>query len=131
MEGPQPSTDLDGFIALETAVWDALVAGDRVSDAAALHDDFVGLYPSGYANKTEHVEQLADGATVAEYVIEEPRVILVSDDAALFCYLATYLRTGDGATTEQMYVSSLWQRTNGQWLNTFSQDTPASDVRLP
>ena len=131
MAPPKTSADLDAFIELETAVWDALVTGDRDSDAASLHDDFVGLYPTGFANKDEHVDQLADGPTVAEYLIEDPRVIPVSDDAALFCYLATYLRTGPGASTEQMYVSSLWRHIDGSWLNTFSQDTPASGVRLP
>ncbi len=132
MAGPQTSTELADFLALETAVWDALVAGDRERDAASLHESFVGLYPTGFADKSEHVSQLSDGPTVAEYLLEEARVITVSDDAALLCYLATYLRTGDGAETEQMYVSSLWQRSaEGTWLNTFSQDTPATGVRLP
>ena len=131
MAAPQTSADLDAFVALETAVWDALVAGDQVADAASLHDDFVGLYPTGFSNKAEHVAQLTDGPTVAEYLIEEARVLSVADDSALLCYLATYLRVGDDATTEQMYVSSLWQRIDGSWVNTFSQDTPASGVRLP
>jgi hypothetical protein len=131
---PKTSTDLTEFLVLETTVWKALVAGDRAVDSASLHDNFVGLYPTGYASKAEHVDQLADGPTVMEFLLEEARLIPVSDDAALLCYLATYLRTGTGAVTEQMYVSSLWQRDPGgssEWLNTFSQDTPATGVRLP
>ncbi len=112
-------------------MWDALVSGDKAADATSLHDDFVGLYPTGFSEKSEHVGQLDDGPTVAEYLIEEARVIPVSEDASLLCYLATYRRTGEGADIEKMYVSSLWQRFDGRWLNTFSQDTPASGIQLP
>ena len=80
---PKTSTDVAEFLELETTVWQALVTGDRDVDSASLHDNFVGLYPTGYANKAEHVDQLADGPTVAEFLLEEARLIPVSDDAAL------------------------------------------------
>lgn len=131
MAVPQTSPDLAAFVELETAVWEALVYGDQATDAKALHDGFVGLYPTGFSTKADHVAQLDDGPTVVEYLIEEARLVSIGAEAALLCYLATYLRTGEGAVTEQMYVSSLWQRIDGTWVNTFSQDTPASGVRLP
>ena len=116
--------DLDAILALETAVWEALRAGDDAADAALLSAEFLGVYPTGYADRDEHAAPLADGPTVARYEISEPRLTLVADDAVLLTYRAAYDRAPDPGSTEAMYVSSLWCRRDGSWRNTFSQDTP-------
>ncbi len=122
---------LDELLDLERAVWRALVDGDSGADAAALDDDFLGLYPSGYATKDEHVDQLLDGPTVVSFELSDARSVAVAREAALLCYLATYRRPG-ASVDEQMWVSSLWQRSDdGIWRNTFSQDTPVSDHAVP
>jgi hypothetical protein len=132
MADPINASDLAGFVSLETAVWEALVAGDAAADAAALRDDFLGLYPTGYATKADHVGQLSNGPTVQQYSLHEPRLVTVADDAALLCYRAAYVRAGSQPTeVEHMWVSSLWQQTDAGWTNSFSQDTPASDQQLP
>ncbi|MFT3852863.1 MAG: nuclear transport factor 2 family protein [Ilumatobacteraceae bacterium] len=123
------SIDLDGLVRLEAAVWQALVDGDAAADARLLSDDFVGVYPTGVATRADHVDQLAGGATVATFSLEGARMVPVSDDAALLVYLATYVRPG-ATEPESMYVSSLWCRRDGRWLNTFSQDTPATGERV-
>lgn len=115
--------DIDHFVALERTVWDALVTGDAGADAAVLSDDFVGVYPTGFAGRDDHAAQLADGPTVVEYSIDAPRLIPAGSDAALLAYAATFRRR-KGDEPETMYVSSLWCRRDGRWLNTFSQDTP-------
>ena len=124
---------VDDLLASETAVWQALVAGDAAADAALLTEDFVGLYPTGYADRADHVAQLADGPTVASFELDAVRLVPVAEDAALLCYRATYRRTGEPGTDppEVMWVSSLWCRREGEWRNTFSQDTPAASVRPP
>ncbi len=114
---------LEHFVDLERRVWDALVAGDADADQALLSDDFVGIYPTGFAGRDDHVGQLADGPTVAAYSIEQPGLVGVGDDAALLAYAARFRRTG-AAEWETMYVSSLWCRRDERWVNTFSQDTP-------
>jgi hypothetical protein len=115
--------DVEFFVGLETGVWDALVAGDRAADRSRLTTDFLGVYPSGFADRDEHAEQLADGPTMASYSIDEARTFDVTEDAIMLAYLATFVSAGDTAE-KQMYISSLWQRFDDQWLNTFSQDTP-------
>lgn len=115
---------LDHFLALEAAVWDALVTGDAAADTALLSDDFVGVYPTGFARRDDHTGQLAGGPTVATYAIDRPVLIPAGADSALLAYTATFRRTAD-AEPETMYVSSLWCHRDGRWLNTFSQDTPA------
>ena len=117
------SAPLELFVELEGRVWDALAAGDATADAALLAPDFLGVYPTGFAGRDDHAAQLTTGPTVADYSIAEPAVLTISDDAALLVYVATFRRTA-GAEPETMYVSSLWCRRDGRWVNTFSQDTP-------
>lgn len=114
------------FVELERAVWDALVRGDPTADRAALAPNFVGVYPSGFADADDHVGQLADGPTVADYVIADARILDVADGHAMLTYLATYRRR-DAEHPEQMYVSSLWSEVESGWRNVFSQDTPVGD----
>jgi len=125
--------DLDELLGLETEVWRALVAGDAVADGSRLAADFVGLYPTGFADRSDHVGQLAAGPTVASFALDQVRLIPVAEAAALLCYRASFRRPGAprSAPAEVMYVSSLWCRRDGRWVNTFSQDTPATDERVP
>lgn len=115
--------DVETLLELEHAVWRALVDGDPDADERCLSDDFVGVYPNGYADRSDHVSQLVDGPTVDEYELRDARVVAVTDHAALLVYRAVYRRPGR-KVREEMYVSSLWCRRAGRWVNTFSQDTP-------
>ena len=115
--------DIDTLLALEHAVWRALVDGAADTDEQLLSDDFLGVYPTGYAGRSEHVGQLVNGPTVADYELDDARLVVISDDAAILVYLASYRRPGR-ADREEMYVSSLWCRRGHGWVNTFSQDTP-------
>ncbi|WP_293576657.1 nuclear transport factor 2 family protein [Phaeobacter sp.] len=134
---------LSDILACETAVWQALVDGDAAADEAALHPDFLGVYPSGFATRRDHVAQLHTGPTVATFTIEEPRLLMLSTDCVLLAYRATFTRvakpdaafaskTQDGTSSDTsdvltgaMYVRSLWQRHDRRWLNMFSQDSDA------
>ncbi|MCP2263077.1 DUF4440 domain-containing protein [Promicromonospora thailandica] len=120
-----PDRTTDFFVALETRVWDALVAGDPDADRALLSEDFVGLYPTGFATRDEHAAELADGPTVTSYRITQERVVEVAPGSVLLCYRADYEPAG-GGEPEAMYVSSLWVERDGRWWNTFSQDCTAT-----
>jgi hypothetical protein len=119
--------DLDGFLELETAVWDALCRGDAEADGRLLAEDFLGVYPTGFADRSDHVGQLANGPTVADFELDDARLVVVSDDDVLLCYRADWHRFRDGSRgpAESMYISSLWSRRSGRWVNVFSQDSPA------
>lgn len=121
MARPQPQY----FIRLERQVWQALVDGDAEADRSLLADDFLGVYPDGFAGLDEHVDQFASEPTVSTFSINRPHWIELGDDAHLLCYEARFRRPGSDEL-HRMYVSSLWQRIDGRWVNTFSQDTPAS-----
>ena len=117
---------IDFFVELERQVWDALARGDASADRELLGSDFVGVYPSGFADRTDHAGELTDGPTVAAYVIADARLIDVAESAVMLCYRAEYRRVQNGVPgdEETMYVSSLWIERDGRWWNTFSQDTP-------
>lgn len=121
-----PEDLLVALLAAETAVWDALVAGDAKADAAALSEDFLGVFPSGFSDKAGHVAQLADGPTVAGYRLSGTRAVAYGTDHALLAYRADYTRPGDGEESA-MYVASLWRREGEGWINVFSMDTPVAE----
>ena len=98
-------------------------------DQRLLAEGFLGVYESGYSDKTGHVEQLCDGPSIAEFKLTDTRLTMYSENLGLLSYLAVFRRSGNVASSyESMYVSSLWQRFDGQWLNVFSQDTPVANV---
>ena len=118
---------IEDFIRLETQVWQALADGDADADGRMLSHDFLGVYPTGFADRTAHVEQLVDGSTVASYALHDARMLTVSESAVLLSYRAEFERPTSTAVSKLhcMYVSSLWCLRDGEWLNVFSQDTPA------
>ena len=121
-------TDLNSFVELETSVWDALRRGDVEEDSRLLAEDFLGVYPSGFANRSDHASQLANGPTVADFDLSEARLMVLSDDDVLLAYRADWHRFENGGrgARESMYVTSLWSRRDGRWVNVFSQDSPVA-----
>jgi hypothetical protein len=108
----------------ETRVWRALVAGDGATDERLLSDDFLGVYPTGFANRADHVAQLDDGPTMSAFSITDARMMELADAVVLLAYRAEYRRV-DATHDEVMYISSVWAHRGGDWVNVFSQDTPA------
>lgn len=117
---------IEFLVALETEVWEALVRGDAAADRALLADDFLGVYPTGFAGRDDHAHQLDAGPSVDSYTISGARVVDISATAKLLSYRADYRRPDAvPGSAESMYVSSLWTTSDGGWVNVFSQDTPA------
>jgi hypothetical protein len=125
-----PGRLLEELSACERRVWDALVTGDASADRALLDEGFLGVYPDGFAGREAHVRQLAAGPTVSHYALSDMRVLPLGEDHALLAYRARYVRASGGGE-EEMYVSSVWRRVPGGWVNLFSQDTPATGEALP
>ena len=117
---------LEFFVDLEKRVWEALVAGDPDADRELLSSDFVGVYPTGFADLAAHAGSMSAGPTMASYSISEAQLIRVAPSNVMLCYRADYrsMRDGSPGPPETMYISSLWVQRDGRWWNTFSQDTP-------
>ena len=122
---PNPAApNLGDILALEKQVWNALVAGDPQADGRLLTDDFLGVYSTGYSDKSGHVAMLDNGPTMAEFALGDARLRVISPDAALLSYRADYRPTNSN-DWQVMFISSLWEYIDDHWLNSFSQDTPA------
>ncbi len=119
---------LDSFVHLEQGVWRALCDGDPDADSRLLSSDFLGVYPSGFSDRSDHAGQLSNGPTAAEYTLSEAVLRVITNDHVLLSYRADWRRLQGGRVgeSETMYVSSLWSRSGTDWLNVFSQDTPAA-----
>jgi hypothetical protein len=114
---------LDAILDLEKQVWAALVNGDAQVDRALLSPDFLGVYPSGFANRDDHVGQFADAPTMATFELSDAKLMVLTPDIVLLSYRADYQRPNTAAW-EAMLISSLWERRNEVWVSSFSQDTP-------
>lgn len=117
-------TLLEALTAYETAVWDALVSGDRAADEAMLADTFLGVYSDGFVDKSDHVSQLNDGPTIADFALSDLKVQTLGADHGVLSYRADFTRIGS-VVPEVMYVSSIWERRKDGWINVCSQDTVA------
>ncbi|WP_245626870.1 nuclear transport factor 2 family protein [Aestuariivita boseongensis] len=116
---------LSFFVALETQVWQALVDGGAEADLALLAPDFLGVYPSGFASRQDHADQLKDGPSVLEFAVLDARILTVGPDHVMLSYQARFARPEKAE--ERMFVSSLWVRGDQGWRNVFSQDTPVAE----
>ncbi|SDW30961.1 protein of unknown function [Ruegeria halocynthiae] len=119
----KPAPSLDQILSLEKQVWSALVEGNAEADRALLSPDFLGVYPSGFANRDDHVGQFADAPTMTQFELSDTRLRVLSADVVLLSYRADYRRP-DAEEWEVMLISSLWERRHDVWINSFSQDTP-------
>ena len=120
--------DLPEILDLERQVWEALVRGDPSADAELLHESFLGVYPSGFASRSQHVQQLNAGPSVAAFEMHDARLLVLKPDTVLLSYSAEFRRPNMPVNepSQRMYVSSLWQHFPEGWLNVFSQDTGAA-----
>jgi hypothetical protein len=128
--------DTGFFVALEGCVWQALADGDGQADANLLDPQFLGIYASGWASREDHVAQLANGPTVANFSIHEPRLLTLASNLVMLAYRASFTRPGgvNAGLVHSVYISSIWRQRGATWLNVFSQDTLASEAafhRLP
>lgn len=123
MPSQTTETLLSLITSYEKQVWQALISGDKTADAALLSNDFVGVYPDGFAKKADHTDQLNQGPTVQSYTLDGLRIKRLGADHAVLSYRSRFRRAGK-TTDEIMYVSSIWQREGNIWVNILSQDTP-------
>jgi hypothetical protein len=123
-------SDHEAIRTAEHAVWAALMAGDAAADLALLSQDFLGVYPDGFAGRVAHGAQLEKGPSVAAYDISEEHLRPLGPDHMLYAYRARYFRPG-AEVPEEMLVSSIWERRATGWINIFSQDTPLTGAGVP
>ncbi|MFT7597063.1 MAG: hypothetical protein ACI8R4_004407 [Paracoccaceae bacterium] len=71
---------------------------------------FLGVYPRGFAGRSDHTGQLTDGPVMQSYDLSDARLLVVGSDHALLCYRADFKRAGSDKA-EAMFISSLRENT--------------------
>lgn len=114
------------LIELEEEGWRALSSEGNAGKKhyeSVLHDDAVMLFPGGMRieGKGQILASLA-AQPWQRYQIEAPKVITLSEDAALLIYRVTAQR--EGQDPYEALISSAYVRSSGQWKLVFHQQTP-------
>jgi hypothetical protein len=129
----QPGSTLGGepdsfFIDKEKEVWEALKHKDKAADSDLLADEFVGLYNTGFATKSDHAKQMNDRYSIDSYNLQDAKILRLSPQMALLLYKATCKGSGEWEEycSRPDFVSSLWVERDRHWVNLFSQDTLAA-----
>jgi len=117
--------DLDEtLIALERQSWVGWQNHDGAFYEGFLSDDHVEMGFGGPSSKAEVVAGVKQGCTVANYSVDHFKVTRFSDDAALVTYHAAQDTTCGGMQVPSpVWVSSLYVRRGGKWVNALYQQS--------
>ena len=117
----------DELIALEKEDWDVIKKKDWKAFDRLLSDDFVWMDDSGVIlGRKESVEYFS-GFDLADYSMEDIKVVMFSRDAGLLAYKVTLKGSFKGETlpSKPFYVGSAYVKRAGKWINVFAQSTLA------
>ena len=117
---------VDDLVDLEEQGWRALATDPRTATdfyERVLDDDVVMLLPGGM-RLTDRSAIIASmgGAPWASYVLEDPQVHVLGDDAAVVTYGVVAQR--EGSPPYSALISSTYVRRDGSWELVAHQQTP-------
>jgi hypothetical protein len=106
-------------VQLERQGWEAIKTKDYRTYVRSLAEDFVDVLPDGIITKGEEEKGIVQ-LTVDDYKWEGLRVVHFSPDITLLVYKASQKASyGGKPIPTPTWVSSLWIKRNGRWLNAF------------
>jgi len=112
-------------VRLERQGWEALKAKDATTYERLLAEDFVRVGADGVTTKSGEKNDI-DQLTMDTYKWEGLQVVHFTPDVTLLAYKATQKTTYRGQPLPSpTWISSLWIKRNGTWLNFFYQETKA------
>jgi hypothetical protein len=116
------------LVNLEKQSWEAWKNHDGKFFQGFLSDDHVEVGFGGPTNKATVVAGVAGaGCTVKSYVVDHFEVAALDADTALLTYHAAQDTTcGGTAVPSPVWVSSLYMKRGGRWLNVLYQQTSTS-----
>ena len=124
---PSASDDIaPTLIALEKQSWAAWKSHDGAFFASFLSDDHVDIATTGVSDKKNVVAGVAGPfCNVDNYEVDRFRVTRLTIDTAIVVYHAQQKTLcGKTAVPSPTWVSSLYVRRGGRWLNAVFQQTP-------
>jgi hypothetical protein len=114
------------LIALEKQSWVAWQGHDGAFFANFLSEDHVEVGARGITDKKSVVAGVASGVCkVDDYAVDQFHATRLSADTAVLAYHARQnTHCGSVAVPSPAWVSSLYDKRNGRWLNAVFQETP-------
>jgi hypothetical protein len=122
---PDTHSDEEIAVSLERQGWEAAKAKDAASYERLLAEDFVRVGADGVTTKNGEKNDF-DQLAMDTYKWEGLQVVHFTPDVTLLAYKATQKTTYRGQPLPSpTWISSLWIKRNGTWLNVFYQETKA------
>jgi hypothetical protein len=125
----EPAITLQGeLIQLEKQSWEAWKNHDGKFFESFLSDDHVEVGFGGLTTKAQVVAGVASGVCeVTNYTLDHFELKILGDQAALLTYHEAQETSCQGkAVPSPCWVSSLYLKRDGHWLNVLYQQTPAA-----
>jgi hypothetical protein len=115
-------------LTLEEEGWRAL-SSDAGADYYRTHltDDALMVFPFGVLTREQSIEAIEAAPPWASYRIDEPRVVLLTEDSALVTYRATARREGD-PTGYRAWITSVFVNRDGTWKLALHQQSPVVEA---
>jgi len=114
------------LIAKEKSILAAQSRGDLAAVAAALADGFHEIGKSAkFYSKADVMNALKDTTEIADYSLENFRLLRVNASCAILTYISTVRgRSQSEEEATRAYRSSTWIEQDGAWRMIFHQGTP-------
>ncbi|HKG95025.1 MAG TPA: nuclear transport factor 2 family protein [Gemmatimonadaceae bacterium] len=131
--GAAPDALKDTLVALETQSWEAWQKRDSAFFQRFLSDDHVEVGFGGVTGKATVVAGVGSPAcVVSSYTVDGFALSRFDANTALLTYHAVQRTTcGGTAVPSPVWVSSLYVRRDGRWLNAVYQQTPDNRRKAP
>jgi hypothetical protein len=115
------------LIDLEKQDWDVVKKKDWKSFDRLLSEDFVWVDDSGVILGRPKVVNYFSDFDLADYSMEDIKVVMFSRDVALLAYKVTLKGSfkGEALPSKPFYIGSEYLKRAGKWINVFTQSTLA------
>ena len=118
------------LIAYEKQSWEAVKRKDYKTFESFLADDFYDIFANGKGvTKSELLQSYIRGVNLIDYSLNDFKVIMLNNDAAIVVYTALAHGTESQAKSRKVEVSEIhaavtsgWAKRNGKWFNVFYRE---------
>jgi hypothetical protein len=115
----------DDVVGLENKTWQLWQQHDKPGFASLMDSDFVAVDTHGIASKAENIADI-DNLNKEAYDLSNFRVHRIGPDTMFLTYHARLKGTYKGKRIDgTYYVSSVWAKRQGKWLNVLYHETRA------
>ena len=124
----KPAAPFDStIVALERRAWEAIKRQDAAAFFAVAGPEFLYVRPAGIQRLTRAgtPDSALAGCNTRSYAIDSATVSRVGEGGAVLTYRLTLDQTCRGQLEPSpVYVTAVWARRNGRWVNVTHTETP-------